>query len=50
MTNEKREGKMRKKNKTRKINNIVIKSFIVIAVVMMLISVMSNEARREVKV
>jgi len=42
---------MRKKNKTRKINNIVIKSFIVIAVVvMMLISVMSNEARREVKV
>jgi len=43
MTNEKRESKMRKKNKTRKINNIVIKSFIVIAVLMMLLNVMPSE-------
>ncbi|MCG2826376.1 MAG: hypothetical protein L6265_07290, partial [Thermoplasmatales archaeon] len=35
---------MRKKNKNKKINNIVIKSFIVIAVVIMLISVMPSEA------
>ncbi len=35
--------------RNKKINNLVLKSFIVIAVVMMLISVMPSEARREVK-
>lgn len=34
---------MRKKNKNKKIKGLVIKSFIVIAVVMMLISVMPSE-------
>ena len=38
-----------KMKKTRKINNIILKSFIAIAVVMMLLSVMPSEARREVK-
>ena len=40
----------RKKNKNKKIKGLALKSFIVIAVVMMLLSVMSNEARREVKI
>jgi len=43
MTNEKRESKMRKMKKT-KINNIVIKSFIVIAVVIMLLTITPSEA------
>ena len=41
MTNEKREGKMRKKNK--KLNGLILKSFIIIAGVIMLISVMPDE-------
>ncbi len=45
MTNEKRESKMRKKNKNKKIKGLVLKSFIVIAVVMMLISVMQGERK-----
>ena len=39
-----------RKTKKTKIKGLVLKSFIVIAVVMMLLSVMSNEARREVKI
>ena len=41
-----------KKNKNKKLNGIIIKSFIIIAVVMMLISVMPNEAyiNMEVKI
>ncbi|MBU4255945.1 MAG: hypothetical protein KKB04_01660 [Candidatus Thermoplasmatota archaeon] len=35
---------MRKKNKNKKINNIVIKSFIVIAVVIMLLTITPGEA------
>ena len=46
MTNEKRESKMRKKNK--KLNGLILKSFIIIAVVIMLLSMTPSQGDKNI--